>query len=95
MTERKSMEKIIVLLIAVLLTWNDTSNNEDGFVVQRDGVIIGYTAANVHTFTDPVVIPQACYKVAAFNNFGQSSYANVCLPPPPQCVPKGKSGKCR
>lgn len=68
---------------AVLLTWNDNSHDEDGFLVERtvsDDCVLGweiiaYTGKNEHFLTD-IFIPGACYRVAAYNKHGVSAYTN-------------------
>jgi hypothetical protein len=73
---------------ATLLTWNDDSVNEEGFIVERtetgdctDGwQVIAYTAAN-ETFLMDVYIPGACYRVAAYNDIGTSHYSDTVRVP--------------
>lgn len=69
------------------LTWQDTSNNEDGFNVERGSsaagpfVRIGGTLTNVTAFSDPGLSLGVtyCYRVNAFNSAGISGYSNaVC-----------------
>jgi hypothetical protein len=74
---------------AVLLTWNDNSDDEEGFVVERtvsdDCVggweVIGYTGINQNFFED-IYIPGACYRIAAYNQqLGPSTYSNIVRAP--------------
>ncbi len=63
------------------IVWQDTSNNENGFIVQRSIDSGSYSdiqtinSPNVTTFSDMGLSagPSYCYKVKAFNNAGQSA----------------------
>jgi hypothetical protein len=66
------------------LTWNDNSDNEDGFKVERmlDGeswTQYGEVIADVATFSDEDV-PYSrtiSYRVRAWNSYGESGYTNI------------------
>ena len=69
------------------LSWNDASDNEDGFGIQRrtstSGVFqqIASVSSNVSTYTDPNLASSTtyCYRVFAFNSAGNSAYTNeIC-----------------
>jgi hypothetical protein len=62
------------------LTWTDTSNNEDGFRIQRANQPIATVGPNVTTYADPAWNPAVlnCYQVIAFNGFGVAPSAEVC-----------------
>jgi hypothetical protein len=69
---------------SVTLTWSDNSDNEDGFVLQRQvsgGAYadLAVTKANVTRFADTEVQPGVSYRyrVAAFNRNGQSIYSRA------------------
>ena len=75
------------LALDVGLKWQDNSDNEDGFIVERRVGAGGYaelarTAANISVFTD-VNVPVGfviCYKVFAFNKVGTSGPSNeACI----------------
>ena len=84
---------------ATILTWNDDSVNEEGFLVERTESdecvggweVIAYTGVDQNFLMD-VYIPGACYRVAAYNQIGTSTYSDtvrvpsdrpvVCCPPP-------------
>lgn len=90
----------LTIALTVLLTWQDNSNNENGFTIDRNGVVVGYTGTNVNSFYDYSAMEGDCYRVNAFNDVGVSDWSNIaCVPitptPPPTCRPRGKSGKCR
>lgn len=66
------------------LTWNDNSDNEDGFRIERslDGETydsIGSVVANVSTYLDTTIVEGLAYtyRVKAFNEFGDSGYSNT------------------
>lgn len=86
---------VIALLIATLstpsnavaainLTWNDNSNNETGFRIERKTGTTGTfaqiatTAANVALYADTTVVTGTtyCYRVRAYNGAGNSAYTN-------------------
>ena len=65
------------------LAWNDNSNNEDGFRIERslDGssfTEIATVGANVATYQDTTIAEgqNYTYRVRAFNEFGDSGYSN-------------------
>ncbi|WP_309020158.1 fibronectin type III domain-containing protein [Pelagicoccus sp. SDUM812003] len=68
------------------LTWQDNSDNEVGFEIERslDGVgyeVIGEVSADVQSYSDEGVIPGIpySYRVRAYNEFGYSGYTNVSV----------------
>ncbi|HTF91892.1 MAG TPA: hypothetical protein VK632_02545, partial [Verrucomicrobiae bacterium] len=68
-----------------VLTWRDTSKNEDGFriyrIVGKERTKLAEVKANVTRYVDKDPVPKACYIVTAFNAAGESSATNVvCLP---------------
>ena len=73
---------------ATILTWDDDSANEEGFIVERtesaecvDGwEVIAYTGVN-QSFLMDVYIPGACYRVAAYNEIGTSTYSDTVRVP--------------
>jgi hypothetical protein len=76
------------------LIWQDNSDNEDGFKIERKTPSIpgdtfgeiNQVAANVTTYTDSVTDgQQRCYRVRAFNATGNSAYTNeACGLPVPK-----------
>lgn len=69
------------------LTWNDNSQNEDGFQVERKlGTTGGFSfvaavGSNITSYIDNGLADNAtyCYRVAAFNSVGNSPYSDeVC-----------------
>jgi len=83
----------------VNLTWQDSSDNERGFRIERslDGfnfAQVGTTDPNDTAFSDTTVFPNTTffYRVFAFNNFGSSAPSNIASattpqpPPPPEPV---------
>lgn len=61
--------------ITVQLSWTDRSNNEDGFRIYRDGVVVATVAANVTVYTDLFAGGAAVtytYRVSAFNVNGEA-----------------------
>lgn len=70
----------------VELAWNDASNNETGFAIERcskrgctNFVEITRVGANVTVFNDNTVVgnSQYSYRMRSFNSGGTSSYTNV------------------
>jgi len=65
------------------LSWEDTSQNEEGFriyrVVGKERKIIAEVGPNVTRYVDRNAPPNACYVVTAFNAVGESAPSNpVC-----------------
>ncbi len=85
------------------LTWQDNSNNEDGFEVWRktnDGQwdLIGATNADTPIFNDAVIPIGAIlhYRVRAWNQFGESDFTNeVMIGTYAPAAPSGLSGKLK
>jgi hypothetical protein len=85
----------------VNLSWQDNSNNEDGFIIERSTDGANYTridtvAANVANFTDNnVTVGQMYfYKVKAYNNLGSSLYTNtINLVYSPSSISENESSK--
>jgi hypothetical protein len=66
------------------LTWNDNSDNEDGFVIERGTDNTTFTqiatvGENINYYTDTnFTLGQTYYyRVYAYNEFGDSSYTNT------------------
>src|SRR3990167_7863849 len=66
----------------VQVSWQDNSNNEDGFKVERkiaagSYVLIGTTAANAVSYIDSTASDTETnwYRIAAFNTAGLSTYS--------------------
>ena len=87
------MTLLVLLLAATLhtqafnLNWQDTSDNETGFIVEQrkgDGsyLEIGRVDANVTSFRAPAVTgalqSRWCYAVKAVNEIGESGRAEGC-----------------
>ena len=79
------------------LSWNDNSDNEDGFVVERSQdagpfVEVGGTGVNEASYID-VDVPIGVslkYRVKAVNQFGDSGYSNeVSIGTNPPASPDG------
>ena len=75
----------------VRLGWTDSSNNEDGFLLQRNDTPVpaGTTVeawpykipANTNTHTIPALVnnPQVCFSIASYNKAGASTFTSfVC-----------------
>ncbi len=70
--------------LSVELTWTDNSNNENGFIIERESqgpdafVVIDTVSANTNLFVDNTVSYSTYnYRITAYNAFGQSAYSNV------------------
>jgi uncharacterized protein (TIGR02145 family) len=74
----------IISSTQINLLWNDNSNNETGFKIERktgteNYLIIGTVNSNINNFTDNNLIPLTTYtyRVSSFNEFENSlSYTN-------------------
>jgi hypothetical protein len=66
------------------LSWNDRSNNEDGFRIYRNGSLIATVGANTTSYSDTTVRPRTsyCYQVAAYNAAGEARSSRVCKTTP-------------
>lgn len=74
--------------VSLNLKWTDTSDNEDGFIIERnanDGkgfVELARTGTNIATFSDlnAPLNTTNCYRVKAYNRFGISAPTNeLCV----------------
>ncbi|MBK7630479.1 MAG: T9SS type A sorting domain-containing protein [Ignavibacteriales bacterium] len=69
--------------LSVELMWTDNSNNEDGFIIEKETatdafVVIDSVVANVSMYTDlSVTFLTYNYRVKAYNVTGSSAYSNV------------------
>jgi titin len=76
------------------LVWNDNSDNEDGFKIERKEGLGSYSeiatvTSNTTTFTDSSVGAEKTYsyRIRAYNSFGNSSYSNEVIVSTPPCGP--------
>lgn len=93
--------KQLLLLLAAVLMFQDTSGVETGFVVQiikADGVV-RYDVFPPAPSTGPVTLnlptdgPGDCFLVAAFNTGGTSPWSNrACIAIPAANVPNAPTG---
>ena len=85
------------------LTWTDNSTNEANFNIERKAEACTGTAAfaeiattgfNITTFTDAAVTEGVtyCYRVAASNPAGKSTFSNTASRTVPFTVPAAPSG---
>jgi hypothetical protein len=70
--------------LSVQLNWSDNSNNEDGFIIERESlgplafIIVDTVSANTTSYTDTTVTYLTyVYRLTAFNAFGQSAYTDT------------------
>lgn len=63
----------------ITLTWEDNSNNEQGFRIERDSVYLASVSANITTYSDTSLTPESyhSYQVVAYNEVGDSAYTDV------------------
>lgn len=71
-------------IVNIILTWDDNSTDEDGFILERKKGAGSYSTladlpANTITYTDEEVLLDDTYyyRVKAYNSFGDSDYSNV------------------
>jgi regulation of enolase protein 1 (concanavalin A-like superfamily) len=88
----------------VNLAWSDNSDNEDGFVIERQTAggawqPIATTQASHYQDTTVAAATGYSYRVEAFNSVGSSEYSNIAsattppiIVPPPPVVPPPSSG---
>jgi serine protease len=79
------------------LSWEDTSQNEEGFriyrVVGNDRKIIAEVSPNVTQYVDRNAPPNACYIITAFNAVGESSPSNFVCPTGSPSAALSRAGK--
>ena len=79
------------------LTWEDTSQDEEGFriyrVVGKDRKIIAEVAPNVTRYVDRNAPSNACYIITAFNAAGESSPSNSVCPSASPSTALSRAGK--
>jgi len=70
--------------LSVELVWTDNSNNENGFIIERETqtpdayMVIDTVSANNTLYIDNTVAYATYnYRITAFNAFGQSTYSNI------------------
>ncbi len=70
--------------LRVELHWNDNSDNEDGFIIERENIItesfvvIDSVAQNETNYPDTsVAISTYNYRVKAYNQYTQSAYSDT------------------
>jgi hypothetical protein len=71
----------------VILVWQDNSNNEDGFKIERSINVphgfqeIAEVMANISAFIDDEIAPvtKYYYRVRSFNDAGFSAYSNIVM----------------
>jgi hypothetical protein len=69
------------------LTWNDNSNNEQGFYVERSTdsgatwLRIATLPAGTRAYTNAGATAGMQYRVQAYNAYGTSTYSNVGTKP--------------
>lgn len=67
---------------SVTLNWQDNSNNETGFRVYRNGVVVATLGPNVSSYKDfPPYGGPYTYHIQAFNVAGDSSYSPALVEP--------------
>ena len=74
-------------LASITVTWQDNSNNEDGFIIEKrlqadnNFEQLSYLAVNTESYTDSDVIDVEtyCYRISSFNMGGQSYSEEQCI----------------
>ena len=102
---------MVLLLTAIpawatsnIVTWQDNSNNELNFNIERKAeactgtlpfIPLAAVGTNVTTFTDSAVVEGAtyCYRVNASNTAGVSAYSNTASRTVPFTVPNAPSAE--
>jgi len=64
----------------IVLTWQDNSSNEDGFLLYRNWTYLATLPANASNYTDSGLNPsQYCYRLNSFKGSLNSSVVEACL----------------
>ena len=68
----------------VILNWNDTSHSETGFKIERNGILIHITAANITTYKDTELTCNTTYNytIKATNASGDSTNLTASVTTP-------------
>ena len=63
------------------LTWKDTSRNENGFVIYRDGIVTANLSENAKKYVDVALRPATNYKyqIEAYNQAGKSDIVTALV----------------
>ncbi len=63
----------------VILNWHDNADNETGFKIERDSVVIATVDADVESYSNSALAADTSYiyRVRAYNNEGNSGYSNT------------------
>lgn len=74
----------IINSVIVKLTWNDNSNNELGFIVERkkdesEFQILDSTSADTYEYIDSSIVAGGTYhyRIKAYNDYSESSYSDT------------------
>ncbi len=68
---------------SIELTWNNNSDNEQGFIIEREGTngfqLLALLSPDSTSFTDTDLTPETEYKyrVRAYNSLGKSDYSEI------------------
>lgn len=81
-----SASSTVAAVNTIIVSWQDQSDNEDGFQVERSADAVNFiqitsTASNVVTYSDMNILPSSTYsyRVRAFNSVGNSGYASTTI----------------
>lgn len=82
----------------IVISWQDDSSNEDGFIVERkeggDYVVIATLNANETSYIDYTSIAgsHSCYRIASFNQAGSAYSSEGCVDVPEDPIPLPSGG---
>ena len=75
-TAPDSLSAEVIVGTGVILSWHDDSDNETGFHISRDNVVMDSVGANVTTYLDHLTeVADYSYRVRAYNAQGVSNWS--------------------
>src|SRR5262249_54672709 len=88
-TSPSSLDGQAISCSQILLTWSDTSDNEEGFNVYRDGAVVAQVGADTPAYQDDGLSESTSYSytVTSFLGTLESDHSNAVTISTPTCQP--------